>query len=238
MSFMNSMSVLVYRQICKSLKCCWEGCSPDLQHKCQQITGLQDSNFPLKYLGVPITSSRLTKVECRNLIEKITTRMKIWATKSLSYVGRVMLINTVVFGMFNYWAFIFILPIEAVSKITQLCRNYLWGGAAEFKRLPYVSWQRACLPKAQDGVGTRNLAAWNKALIAKLIWAVAEKKEILWVKWVHGRCLKAKAWWDFTLAPDSSWYWKKICYVNDLFKPGCINHALWNPPSSPHYKVK
>jgi len=99
------------------------GCSPDLQYKCQQITGLQDSNFPLKYLGVPITSSRLTKVACRNLVEKITVRMKIWATKSLSYAGRVMLINTVVFGMFNYWASIFILATEVVSKRTQLCRK-------------------------------------------------------------------------------------------------------------------
>ena len=109
---------------------------------------LQDSNFPLKYLGVPITSSRLTKVECRNLVKKITARMKIWATKSLSYAGRVVLINTEVFGMFNYWASIFVLLIEVVSKITHLCRNYLWGGAAEFKTVPHVSWQRACLPKA------------------------------------------------------------------------------------------
>ena len=135
MSFMNSMSVLVCRQICKSLKWCW-----GLQCKCQQITGLQDSNFPLQYLGVPITSNRLTTMECGNLVEKITARMKIWATKSLSYAGRVVLINTMVFGMFNYWASIFNLPTEIVSKITQLCRNYLWGGAAEFKRVPHVSW--------------------------------------------------------------------------------------------------
>ncbi|KAJ8420385.1 hypothetical protein Cgig2_004699 [Carnegiea gigantea] len=112
------------------------------------LIGPLDSNFPLKYLGVPITSSRLTKVECRNLVEKITARMEIWATESLSYAGRVVLINTAVFGMFNYWASIFILPTEVVNKITQLCRNYLWGGAAEFKRVPHVSWQRACLPKA------------------------------------------------------------------------------------------
>jgi len=105
-----------------------------LQNKCQQITGLHDSNFPLKFLGVPITSSRLTKVECRNLVEKITAKMKIWATKSLSYAGRVVLINSVVFGMFNYWASIFILPTKVVSKIIQLCKNYLWGGDCRLQK--------------------------------------------------------------------------------------------------------
>jgi len=36
----------------------------------------------------------------------------------------------------------------------------------------------------------RNLAAWNTASIAKLVWMVALKKDIMWVKWVHGKYLK------------------------------------------------
>ena len=30
----------------------------------------------------------------------------------------------------------------------------------------------------------------NQASIAKLVWAVATKKDNLWVKWVHGKYLK------------------------------------------------
>ncbi|KAJ8424186.1 hypothetical protein Cgig2_033664 [Carnegiea gigantea] len=116
------------------------GCSQELQEKCKHITGLQDSNFPLRYLGVPITASRLTKVECRSLVEKITAKMKIWASRSLLNAGKVVLINSVVFGMFNYRASIFMLPTEVVSKITQLYRNYLWGGIEEFHRVPLISW--------------------------------------------------------------------------------------------------
>ncbi|KAJ8431201.1 hypothetical protein Cgig2_020312 [Carnegiea gigantea] len=36
--------------------------------KSQIITGLRDSSFPLKYLGVPITASRLIKIECASLV--------------------------------------------------------------------------------------------------------------------------------------------------------------------------
>jgi len=47
------------------------GCTPQLQHSCLRITGFQDGTLPLTYLGVPITVSKLSKAECRTLVEKI-----------------------------------------------------------------------------------------------------------------------------------------------------------------------
>ena len=37
---------------------------------CLSITGFNKGQLPLKYLGMPITSSRLRKTECRTLVEK------------------------------------------------------------------------------------------------------------------------------------------------------------------------
>jgi len=45
--------------------------SAELQNRCLRVMGLQDTQFPLSYMGVPITASRLTKIECNALIEKI-----------------------------------------------------------------------------------------------------------------------------------------------------------------------
>ena len=101
--------------------------------------GLKESSFPLKYLGVPIVSSRLTKIECNELVEKITARIQTWSTRHISYAGRLVLINTVLFGIFNYWASIFLLPHEVTEKLTKLSRNYLWYGSVEFRHPPYVS---------------------------------------------------------------------------------------------------
>jgi len=77
--------------------------------------------------------------------------------------------------------------------------------------------------KSPGRVGLKEFTAWNKATIAKLIWAIAEKKDNLWVKWVHGRYIREKPWWDFIPALDSSWYRKKICHVKEEFKQGCTN---------------
>ena len=67
-----------------------------------QVIGLKDSTFPLTYLGVPIIASRLSKLECMALVEKIVGKIRLWATKSISFVGRAQLLNSVLFGMFNY----------------------------------------------------------------------------------------------------------------------------------------
>ena len=94
----------------------------------------------MNYLGVPIIASRLTKLECSALVEKITARIHIWATRSLSFAGRAMLINGVIFGMFNYWASIFLLPKTVLEKITTIYRNYLLGGGTEeHTKIPHIS---------------------------------------------------------------------------------------------------
>ncbi|KAJ8419301.1 hypothetical protein Cgig2_027983 [Carnegiea gigantea] len=73
------------------------GCNQSLQRECLQATGLTESTFPLKYLGVPITASRLTKIECRSLVNKITSRVHTWSIRNISFAGRARLINSVVF---------------------------------------------------------------------------------------------------------------------------------------------
>jgi len=82
----------------------------------------------MKYLGVLITVSILSKLECRAPVEKIVGKIRLWATKSISFAGRAQLLNSVIFGMFNFWATIFILPQEVIDQMNQIYRNYLWGG--------------------------------------------------------------------------------------------------------------
>jgi len=84
-----------------------------------------------------------------------------------------------------------------------------------------VACQAVCRGKNNRGLGIKDLSAWNKALIAKLVWAIEFKEDLLWVRWVHGRYLKNKQWWDYTPPPDCSWHWKKICFIKEFFKEGC-----------------
>ena len=94
--------------------------------------------------------------------------------------------------MLNYWAQIFILPKDVIDQVTKLCRNFLWGGEVNYSKIPYVGWDRVCSPKKQGGLGIKNFLVWNKACVAKLVWAIVKMKDGLWTKWVHGRYIQGK----------------------------------------------
>ncbi|KAJ8427996.1 hypothetical protein Cgig2_028006 [Carnegiea gigantea] len=104
------MDVIAYREVLTN--------DPHLPAQCLQLIGFSEANFPLEYLGVSITASKLTKVECQSLVEKILSRVHIWNTRHFSFAGRAKLINSVIFGMFNYWASIFMLPTNVPKRKT------------------------------------------------------------------------------------------------------------------------
>ncbi|XP_062118625.1 uncharacterized protein LOC133832273 [Humulus lupulus] len=65
-------------------------------------------------------------------------------------------------------------------------------------------------------VGFRESSSWNKIMLAKFIWAVSSKQDMLWVKWVNCIYLKGVSIWDYLLKQDTGWYWRKIikfCHV-------------------------
>lgn len=71
-----------------------------------QLLNFREGTLPVKYLGLPLVSTFMSKDHYQNLVEKIT----IWTTKHLSYKRRVQLINVVLRNMHVYWCCVFILP--------------------------------------------------------------------------------------------------------------------------------
>ncbi|KAJ8431470.1 hypothetical protein Cgig2_033984 [Carnegiea gigantea] len=116
-------------------------------------------------------------------------------------------------------------------------QKLLWSGSEDAKRIPHISWATACLSKSQGGLGIKDFGTWNKALIAKLVWVIANKKDLLWVKWIHGKYLKSNNWWSYHPPKDCSWYWRKICFIKELFKEGSTSPPHWNWLGKPEYTV-
>lgn len=55
-------------------------------------------SLPVKYLGVPLTSKRLSAADCDVLIDKMTARLRLWYCKNLSYAGRLQLVTSILMG--------------------------------------------------------------------------------------------------------------------------------------------
>ncbi|GKC22787.1 putative reverse transcriptase domain, reverse transcriptase zinc-binding domain protein [Tanacetum coccineum] len=63
------------------------------------ILPFEEGRLPVKYLGVPLISSRLIYRDCKELIERVQNRLKDWKNKFLSVAGRLQLIKSVIGSM-------------------------------------------------------------------------------------------------------------------------------------------
>ncbi|KAJ8425349.1 hypothetical protein Cgig2_027212 [Carnegiea gigantea] len=120
-----------------------QNCNDALRTTCLPATGFQEGTLPMRYLGIPITASRLSKVECRTLVDKIMVKFRLWSTKNISFIGRAQLINSVVFGMYSYWPSIWILLEEKLPV----------KGQANYKQSPLIAWGGHLLPQEEWGAG-------------------------------------------------------------------------------------
>ena len=88
-------------------------------------------------------------VECSEVLEKMIKRIRWWSTRNLSYMGRLVLVNSVLMSIHIYWAQITILPKKLLKEVEAICRAFLWKGI--------------------DGYGGPGLVAWNL-----VVWELGE----------------------------------------------------------------
>lgn len=79
--------------------------------------GIDRGSFPFKYLGVPLTTRKLSFTDCKPLIEKTVARNKSWAAKLFTYAGRLQLVKSVLFVIQLYWCQIFVMPKKVMKEI-------------------------------------------------------------------------------------------------------------------------
>nr|GEW15223.1 hypothetical protein [Tanacetum cinerariifolium] len=110
--------------------------------------------LPVRYLGVPLISSRLLYHDCKILVEKLESRVNDWRNKFISFAGRLQLILPVLSSMHIYWPSVFILPNRIMHDLEQLMRGFLWFQGEMKKRKAKVAWDSVCMPKHEGGLGS------------------------------------------------------------------------------------
>lgn len=180
----------------------------------QFTTGMPMGTLPVRYLGVPLCTKKLSLLNCEVLLQQIKTRLSSWSAKALSFAGRLLLIMTVITGITTFWCSTFILPQACVKRINSLCGVFLWKGDIEQHHSARVSWEVVTKPKREGGLGIKNLAIWNKACCLKLIWLLFFQSGSVWVAWFVEEVLNGSLSNLWTTAPNRRYSWQ----VNKLLK--------------------
>lgn len=108
----------------------FSGVNPAVKTDILSIPPIPEGSLPVKYLGVPLISTRLKYDDCVQLKERTQQRIASWSNSLLSFGGRgrALLIQSVLFSMQNYWCSLFILPQKIVKEVEAMLRAFLWLG--------------------------------------------------------------------------------------------------------------
>ncbi|OIT07226.1 hypothetical protein A4A49_08287 [Nicotiana attenuata] len=137
-------------------------------------TGFSVGTLPMRYLGLPLTSKKWSKVECHQLVEKITTNIQSGYAKLLSYAGRLQVINAVLFAIYNFWGAVFILPQSVIRAIDRKCMEYLWGTTEGHRKMALVSWE-----DNKDFLCKKLLHAISPKLVKTSGWFLLKTKDAM-----------------------------------------------------------
>jgi hypothetical protein len=80
-----------------------------------QLEGLLDAipcevkNFPCQYLGLPLHTRALRKIDVQPLIDRIASKLPAWKAKFLDHSGRLTLVNSVLTSMPVHFMTVFVL---------------------------------------------------------------------------------------------------------------------------------
>ncbi|XP_058767357.1 uncharacterized protein LOC131641049 [Vicia villosa] len=113
---------------------------------------LQRRGLPFRYLGVPLTSKKLTVAHYLPLIDKILSRIQHWSARLLSHAGRVQLVKVVGFAIANYWLQCIPIPKAVLKKIHVACRTFIWTSGISTNRKSPISWKNMCKPMVKGGL--------------------------------------------------------------------------------------
>jgi hypothetical protein len=87
------------------------------------------ATFPIRYLGLPLTPTRLRKGHFQFLVDKVLNKLSSWNGRNFSVAGRLTLVKTVLISQPIYLLTALNAPKATISILDSKRRQFLWAGS-------------------------------------------------------------------------------------------------------------
>jgi hypothetical protein len=137
----------------------------------QQLLPCELSDFPCRYLGLPLSLKKLTKDQVQPIIDRIVDQLPGWKADLLTKPGRKVLVQFVMTGMLIYLAMAIDLLDWALKVIDKFKQGFFWRGRKDIKGGHCrVAWGKAYRPMDLGGLGISSLKEHGWALRMRWLW--------------------------------------------------------------------
>jgi ribonuclease HI len=193
------------------------------------------------YLGAPLFLSKASVRDFQFLKERLEAKLMGWRSKCLSWAGRCTMIKSVAQALPTYVMSTFELPNKICESMDALNRRFWWKpNNQNGKYMAWNSWDKLCQTKRDGGLGFRKTKEVNMALIAKLSWMVASKRNSICMELLRKKYKVRKDWLSKEPMKIASPIWraiekaKKIVLKGACYMVGDGNSInIWKDPWVP-----
>lgn len=146
-------------------------CSDQDLTNVQELLPAQMSEFPITYLGMPLSTGRLRKADIEPLVDKIRTRLPTWKSGLLRKPGRLALLKSTLSTIPIYTMISIKLPMWAIKAMEKCQRGFFWAGTETASGGQCtLAWKRVTWPYEYGGLGIPDLQLTGFALRLRWLW--------------------------------------------------------------------
>ncbi|WJX93691.1 hypothetical protein P8452_75185 [Trifolium repens] len=206
------------------------------QNHISNVLGVQTVLGTGKYLGLPSMIGRSKKSTFNFIKDRVWKKINSWSSKCLSKAGREVLIKSVLQSIPTYFMSIFTLPSSLCDEIEKMLNSFWWGhSGAQNRGIHWLSWDKLSMHKNDGGMGFKNLATFNLALLGKQGWRILTTPNTLIAKLYKAKYFPNGEFLESSLGHNPSFVWRSICNSKFILRAGCRwrigngnNIPLWN----------
>ena len=147
-------------------------------------------SWPMRYLGIPISDSKLGASDFGGLKQKMSKRLDPWRGKHLSSGGKLVLLNSCLSSLPMFLMGFYLLPKGLHKWMDSLRSKFFWQGAKEEFKYHMASWDSISRPTDLGGLGVIKTNLMNDCLMVKWIWKITKGSSEIWYKLLEAKYLQ------------------------------------------------
>nr|XP_027077070.1 uncharacterized protein LOC113700836 [Coffea arabica] len=185
----------------------------------KELQGMQQV-LQSKYLGLPLVIGRSKRQVFGFIRQKTITRLKGWKEKLLGQTGKEVLLKFVIMALPTYVMSCYLLPKALCKEICSEMAKFWWGQKRNGHKIHWLSWGKITEVKAEGRLGFRELHEFNLALLAKQLWRILTRPNLLMSKIMKARYFKGTSIWKSKSSGVNSSGWKSLLNAKELLEKG------------------